>query len=788
MKERIQKVAVLGAGVMGSGIAAHCANAGIPVLLLDIVPPDAGNDKKLRNKFAATALEKAMKQKPAPFFSAARQALVQVGNLEDDLQKIADCDWVVEVVKEDMKVKKALFEKVDKVRKPGTLVSSNTSGLSLHEMGKGRSDDFRKHFFVSHFFNPVRYMHLLELVAGPETEKQALDAFADFGERRLGKGIVWGKDTPNFVANRIGTYSMLFAIHEMMRQGLTISEVDAICGPPLGRPKSAAFRTADIVGLDTFVHVADNCFESLPKDPERDVFKIPEFLTKLVKEGKLGDKTGSGFYQKTKDGILALDWKTGEMKPQEKVRIDSLGVAKNTDDVAQRVKLVVNADDKAGKFAWPVTAHTLAYAAWRLGEIADDVKSIDDAMRWGFNWDMGPFETWDALGVKETVEHMKKDNIALPEWVDAMLKSGKTSFYTHSEGKTEIYSAAKKAMQPAPSNPRKLTFKALKEQKKRIVDENLGAALVDLGDGCLALEFHTKMNTIDADIIGFMTKAVDEAEKNYRALVIANDGENFSAGANLMLIYMLAQQKDWENLSGAVKGLQNGAMRLRYSDIPVVAAPFGLALGGGCETAMAADAMRANSELYMGLVEAGAGVIPSGSGTKELLFRTMERVPESIEIDYVTWTGKVFETIAMAKVSTSADEARTLGFLRPQDVVSMNREYLLYEAKATALGLADAGYTRPSPRRVRVGGRSTEAALKAMVGNLVESKRATEHDGKIATKLAHILSGGDVAPGTWVTEQEILALEEEAFLSLAGEEKSQARMQALVMTGKPLRN
>lgn len=788
MAESIRKVAVLGAGVMGSGIAAHCANAGIPVLLLDIVPPNLTEDEKksrsARNRFAAGSLEKALKQRPAPFVHTRRAELIEIGNFDDDLTRIAECDWVVEVVKEDMAVKRAIFEKVDKVRKPGTLIASNTSGLSLAGMTEGRSADFKKNFFVTHFFNPVRYMRLLELVSGPDTDPARLCSFAAWAEQRLGKGIVYGKDTPNFIANRIGMFAMMFTINEMLKQNLTLEEVDAIVGPPLGRPKSAAFRTADIVGLDTFMHVAQNCYDNLPKDPWRDSFKIPEFVQKLVKSGKLGDKTGGGFYQKTKEGIVSLDHTTGEYRPQQKVRFDSLGAARKTEDLGEKMRIVVNAEDKAGQFAWPVMAQTLAYAAYHLNDIADDIPNVDRAMQWGFNWEMGPFETWDALGVAETVARMKKDKITVPAWVDEMLATGRKSFYQDGN----VWQPKKKAAEVSLVQPKKMLFSALKSQPKKIVEENMGASLVDLGDDILAVEFHTKMNTLDGDIVGMLNRAVEVAEKNYRGLVIANDGENFSAGANLLFIFMEAQNKNWESLRTAVSELQKAAMRLRYSDIPVVAAPFNLTLGGGAEIAMAADAIRAHSELYMGLVEAGVGVIPAGSGSKELLFRMMEKIPDGMDVDLTVWTGKVFEAIAMAKVATSAEEARGIGFLRPSDGITMNRDFLLNDAKQTALGMANAGYVRPAPRKIKVGGRPVYAALKTMVINLVDAGRASPHDGKIANALAKIITGGEVPYGTVMTEEQILKLEEEAFLSLAGEEKSQARMQAMLETGKPLRN
>ena len=791
-EQTIKKVAVLGAGVMGSGIAAHVANAGIPVLLLDIVPPNLTEAEKgqrsARNRFSAGSLEKALKQKPAPFFHARNAELVEIGNFDDDLARIAECDWVVEVVKEDLAVKKALFEKIDKVRKPGTLITSNTSGIPLAKLIEGRSQDFRKNFFITHFFNPVRYMKLLELVTGGETDQNAVKAFHHFGEERLGKGVVYGKDTPNFVANRIGIFGMMYAIHEMMRQGLSIEEVDAIVGPPLGRPKSAAFRTADIVGLDTFAHVARNCYDLLPNDPQRDVFKIPEFIDKLIAANKLGDKTKGGFYEKTKDGLVALDWKSGTWKPQEKVRIDSLGVAKNTEELDARMKVVVNASDKAGKYAWPVMAQTLVYSANRLGEIADDVRAIDQGMQWGFNWEKGPFQSWDAIGVPESVERMKKDGIQGPAWVTEMLATGCKSFYKSEGGKDFYYDPKKKGYIAISEKPRELRYAALKADKKRVVKDNYGASLVDLGDSVLGLEFHTKMNALDADIISLLNDGIDEAEKNWKALVVANDGEHFSAGANLMLVFLESQNKNWDGLKTMVKGLQSAAMRMRQSNIPVVTAPFGMALGGGCEVAMAADAMRAHGELYMGLVEVGVGLIPAGSGTKELLCRTLERIPDGMDVDLLPWVGRAFEAIALAKVSTSAEEAKSIGFLNARDGITMHRDHLLHDAKHTALGLANAGYRKPPLRKVKAMGRSGFAALKTMVINLVEAGRASEHDAKIAIHVARILTGGDVAPGSLVTEQHLLDLECEAFLSLCGEEKSLARIQAMLTTGKPLRN
>ncbi|HEY3356224.1 MAG TPA: 3-hydroxyacyl-CoA dehydrogenase/enoyl-CoA hydratase family protein [Polyangia bacterium] len=785
MVQPIKRVAILGAGVMGSGIAAHLASAGIPSLMLDIVPKDAGAD---RNRLARRGKEAALKAKPALFLTPRDADLIEVGNFEDDFARIRDYDWVVEVVKEDLDVKRAIFARVDQHRRPGSIISSNTSGLPLAQMIQGRSDDFRRCFLVTHFFNPVRYMKLLELVIGPETDPAVAEYYAEFGAEVLGKGIVYGKDTPNFVANRIGIFAMMATLKAMDRLGLTVEEIDAICGPPMGKPKSAVFRTADIVGLDTLVHVARNCFDALTKDEARDVFKIPAYLEQMLAKGWLGQKTKAGFFKKVGDDILALDLKTLEYKPQVKPKYASLKSVKGIEDSGERVKKLVAADDKAGQLAWEVTAATLNYAARRLGEIADDVVNIDAGMRWGFNWDLGPFQTWDALGVKETAARMEKDGIEVAPQVKELLKHGKGSFYGGTPGARTYFDFARKDYLPVPQPPKQILIAALKEGN-RTIDGNPGASLYDIGDGVALLEFHTKMNAVDNDIISMIYKSVERVEKDFHGLVIANEApEVFSAGANLFAIMVAIGQKKWADLEKMIGEFQGANQRLRYADVPVVAAPAGLALGGGTEMVMAAPFVRAHAELYIGLVEVGVGVIPAGGGCMNLLKRWMAGAPDDPAFDPLQLIRKVFETIGLAKVAVSAEEARDMKFLLPQDGVTLRRENLIHDAKQVALGQYRAGYRRPRPATFRLPGRSGSSMFEWFVYNLKVSHHASEHDEKIMRALANILCGGDTSTAVAVSEQHILDLEREAFLSLCGEQKTQERMQYMLMNNKPLRN
>jgi 3-hydroxyacyl-CoA dehydrogenase len=796
MSQRIRKVAVLGAGVMGSGIAAHVANAGAKALLLDIVPPKAnpGEDtssRAFRNKFAAGALANLRKQKPAPLFTEQALLNIEVGNFEDDLARIAECDWVVEVVKEDMGVKQALFARVEKHLAPGAIVSSNTSGLSIKGMLEGRGETFRRNFLVTHFFNPVRYMRLLELVAGEETDPKVVERIHRFGEEVLGKGIVYGKDTTNFIANRIGVYGMMRTISEMQRAELTVEEVDKIFGPAMGRPKSAVFRTADIVGLDTFLHVAKNCYDTLPHDEERDVFKAPSFLEQMVHKGMLGDKSGGGFYRKDRSGggkdILALDLETLEYRPQAKVRYESLGAAKEVEDVRQRVATVMNGTDKAAKFAERVTLDVLAYSSRRIPEIADDVVNVDRAMRWGFGWDVGPFEAWDAYGVQKGVERMRALGIQPAAWVEDMLEAGRTSFYGVEGARDTYWDIPSRSVKTVPQNERTMRVEYLKRGSRKIAG-NDSATLWDMQDGVTLLEFHSKMNSIDDDIVKMMHTALDETEKNFRGLVIGNDGGNFSAGANIMALLMAIKSDEWDAVRNMVKSFQVANQRMRYSPVPVVAAPYNLTLGGGAEVTMGANAIQASAELYMGLVEVGVGLIPGGGGNLQLLRNVSGSFAQSRDFDPLPFLKKVFLQIGTAKVATSAEEAREAGFLKDSDGISLNRDFLLSDAKARVLGMANAGFRPPRPTRFYLAGRSGYATIDMMLYDMQLNNQVSEHDRKIGQKLAHVLTGGDAPTSVPVTEERLLELELEAFLSLCGEEKTQERIMFMLEKGKPLRN
>lgn len=794
---KIRKVAVLGAGVMGSGIAAHLANAGIPVLLLDIVPPkaeptDKPDSKAFRNKFASGAVANLVKQKPAPLMTQRALGLIEVGNFDDDLAKVKDCDWVVEVIKEDLKLKNDLFRKLEKLVHPQAIVSSNTSGMSIKGMVDGTSDDFKKRFLVTHFFNPVRYMKLLELVAGEKTDPAILKRVHEFGERTLGKGIVYGKDTTNFIANRIGTYGMMRTLQLMEQHGLVIEEIDKIFGPAMGRPSSAVFRTADLVGLDTFFHVTKNCYDSLPNDECRDTFKPPAFLEKMIEKKMLGDKTQGGFYKKQKGGegekeILVLDLKTLEYRAQGKVRFESLGAAKDVEALPERIRTVLTGSDKAAKFAEQVTLDTLAYASRRLGEIADDYVNIDRGMRWGFAWDMGPFEVWDAYGVEKGVKRMKELGIAVAPWVDEMLKAGRASFYGR-DGVADTYWDVKaKASKPVDRIARQISVELLKRGNKK-VDGNESATLWDMGEGVLQLEFHTKMNSIDTLIIEMMNKAVDLAEKDWRGIVIGSDGANFSAGANIGMLLWAIKDGQWEEVRKLVAGFQQANQRMRYSSIPVVTAPFALTLGGGAEVTMGGNFVQAAAETYMGLVEVGVGLIPGGGGNLQLLRNLYGLHQGSKDMDALPFLKKAFLAIGTARVATSAEEAKEAGFLTPKDGISMSRDHQLADARAVAVGLAESGFRPPRPATFFLPGKSGAATIDMMLYDMLLNHQISEHDRKIGQKLASVLTGGDTSAGVATTEQRLLELELEAFLSLCGEEKSQARIEYMLTKGKPLRN
>jgi 3-hydroxyacyl-CoA dehydrogenase len=791
MAFRIRRVAVLGAGVMGSGIAAHLANAGIQSLLFDIVPKDA-TDRVIAAK---TGIANAVKAKPAALFRADGASLITPCNFEDHAERLAECDWIVEVVTERIEIKRKVYELVAKHRRPGTIVSSNTSGIPLRDMAEGMPEEMRRHFLITHFFNPVRYMRLLEIVRGADTEPWVVDTMAAFGERALGKGIVYAKDTPNFVANRVGTFGMASVFKNMVALGLGVDAVDAVFGKPMGRPKSAVFRTADVVGLDTLVHVFNGTYANAPHDEQREAFQVPEFLKKLVAAGAIGEKSGAGFYKKSKGAsgkteILTLNLETGEYGPQQKIKFDCIGKAKNADGAAASLKAMVGGSDPGSQLAWKCTAETLIYAANRIPEIADDVVNIDNAMKWGFGWDLGPFESWDALGVAASVARMQADGLAVPAWVEAMLAAGRTSFYARdASGTTTYWDVASGAVKAVPRSTGHLLIADLKAAEKA-VDRSVSADLIDIGDGVLLLEFHSKMNALDDMIFAKYAKALDLLDEGkFDALVVGNQAGNaFCAGANIMMILMGAMQQAWGQVEAQVKQMQDLLMRAKYSKKPVVTAPYGLTLGGGVEVAMHSSATRAAGELYMGLVEVGVGLIPAGGGCKELLVRYLGDIPQDIDYDPNPFVQKAFERIGLAKISTSAEEARAYGYLRPHDTLTLDPDGLIADAKATALGLVSAGYQPTKPRTIKLPGSQGRAAIELYLYQMHQGGYVTDHDVTVTKKLAHVLTGGNIPGGTPITEQQLLDLEREAFLSLCGEPKTQARIQNMLTTGKPLRN
>lgn len=784
-KQRFRHVGVLGSGVMGSGIAAHLANAGLEVLLLDI-PSDTGHNP---NQLAQNGLNKAISSKPAAFFSPALARRVQIGNLRDDLKKLSSCDLVIEAVLEDLEIKKRLFAKLEDALSPHTIVASNTSGLSLAKMMEGRSADFQSRFLVAHFFNPARYLHLLELVAGKYTRPDVLERMAHFGEHVLGKGIVYGKDTPNFVANRVGMFGIMETIRLMMKHDFSIDEIDAIFGPALGRPKSAVFRTADIVGLDTFAHVANNCFESLQNDEQRHIFQVPDFLKKMIQNGWLGQKSGQGFYRKTGDTIEVLDWKTLTYRQKKSVRFDSLGAARQVDDLSERIRIITQNQDKAGQLAFELLSSTAIYSAFCIPEIADDILQIDRAMQWGFGFEKGPFETWEAMGLKQSIERIGKTK-SIPVWVQKMLSSGKEHFYIIKDQKQYFYDGQKTNDYALfPKQDGLPSFNILKQQPSRIVKDTIATTLVDLGDGILACAFHTKMNAIDPDMVSDINHALDICENgNFDALVLANDAPNFSVGANLLLLYMAAQGEQWNDINAMVQGLQQLVCRLRYSSIPTVSAPFQMTLGGGAELAMWCNYSCAHAELYMGLVELGVGLIPAGGGTTEMLCRSLAGAVDDPNFVMDPLIRRGLETIAMAKVSTSADEAKELLYLRPEDTVCLHRSHLLQSAKQQALAMLQSGFRPPLPRQIRLPGKSLYATFEMVLSSLRDGHQLSNHDLTIALKLAHVMTGGDASSRVPMTEQQLLDLEREAFLSLCGEPKTQERIAYMLQNNKPLRN
>ena len=808
MRRPIEKAAVLGAGTMGARIAAHLANAGIPCYLLDIVPPELNADEKrkgltlekpaVRNRIVLAGLDAAKKARPAAFFTPETARLVTPGNFDDNLAWCGDVDWIIEAVAENLEIKRKLLERVDAVRKPGTIVTSNTSGLPIRLIAEGRSEDFQQHWAGTHFFNPPRYMKLVELIPGPKTLPAVLESLDEICDVRLGKGVVLAKDTPNFIANRIGTFSMLNAIRLMQALEMTIEEVDVCTGPAVGWPRSATFRTADIVGLDILVHVIRNIYDSIPEDESREMFRVPPLVEEMMKRGWLGEKTGSGFYKRVKGAggeseILTLDWQKMEYRPQQKARFPSIEAGKAIEDTRERLRLLAGpalegkSGDKANRFLWSGLSEMCLYAARRAPEIAHSVADVDHAMQWGFAWEMGPFEIWDAIGVEPMAKALEREGKTLPPLVAKVLASPKKSFYQTGKGSSRYFDLATCALVPEPEPAGVLILKSLKDRTP-VVQENSGASLIDLGDGVLCCEFHAKMNAIGGDFVAMLHAGVARLETEFEAMVIGNQAPNFSAGANLMLLLMTAQEGEWDDIHLAVRQFQRVNMAIKYAPRPVVSAPQGMALGGGCEINLHSARIHASAEAYIGLVEVGVGLIPGGGGTKEMLIRANEHAASGDSLDLTHALRPIFENIATAKVSTSAEEARSLGYLRPSDLISMNRDRQIADAKQTALAMVRAGYHPPAPAEIRVLGEEFLALAKLAVHMMIRGEYATEYDGVVARKLAYILAGGGITAAQIVPEQYVLDLEREAFVSLCGERKTQERIAHTLKTGKPLRN
>ena len=808
MRRPIEKAAVLGAGTMGARIAAHLANAGIPCYLLDIVPSDLTAEEKkkgltldkaaVRNRIVLAGLEAARKSKPAAFFTPETARLITPGNFEDNLAWCGEADWIIEAVAENLEIKRKLMERVDAVRKPGTIVTSNTSGLPIRLIAEGRSEDFQRHWAGTHFFNPPRYMKLAELIPGPKTSPQVMEALDEICDVRLGKGVVVAKDTPNFIANRIGTFSVLNAIRQMQTLEMTIEEVDACTGPAVGWPKSATFRTIDIVGLDVLVHVIRNIYDSIPDDEAREMFRVPPLLDEMMKRGWMGEKTGGGFYKRVKGAggeseILTLDWRKMEYRPQQKTRFGSIEAGKAIEDTRQRLQMLAGpalegaGGDKANRFVWSALGATCLYAARRVPEIANTVVDVDRAMQWGFGWEIGPFEIWDAIGIERMAKALEQGGEKMPPAIGQALASPKKSFYESEKGITRFFDLASNALKAVPEPPGLLILKSLKDRTP-VVQENSGCSLIDLGDGVLCCEFHAKMNAIGGDFVSMLHAGIARLETEFEAMVVGNQAPNFSAGANLMLLLMTAQEGEWDDIHLAVRQFQRVNMAIKYAPRPVVVAPQGMALGGGCEISLHGARIHAAAEAYIGLVEVGVGLIPAGGGSKEMLIRANEHAAGGDNLDLTHALRPVFENIATAKVSTSGEEARTLGYLRPADLISMNRDRQIADAKQTALALVRAGYHAPAPAEIRVLGEDFYALARMAIHGMVRGEFATEHDGLVARKLAYILAGGGITAAQSVPEQYILDLEREAFVSLCGERKTQERIAHTLKTGKPLRN
>ncbi|GGD24153.1 3-hydroxyacyl-CoA dehydrogenase/enoyl-CoA hydratase family protein [Hyunsoonleella pacifica] len=800
-KRIIKKVAVVGSGIMGSGIACHFANIGVEVLLLDIVPRELSDvekakgltleDKSVRNRLVNDALKASLKSKPSPIYHQKFASRITTGNLEDDISKVKDVDWIIEVVVERLDIKKQVFENLEKHRTPGTLITSNTSGIPIQFMSEGRSEDFQKHFCGTHFFNPPRYLKLFEIIPGPKTDASILEFLNGYGEQYLGKTSVVAKDTPAFIGNRIGIFSIMSLFHTVKTMGLTIEEVDKLTGPVIGRPKSATFRTVDVVGLDTLVHVANGIADNCKNDERLELFKLPEFISTMVDNKWLGSKTGQGFYKKVKgesgkSEILSLDLDTLEYRPKKRAKFATLELTKSVDKVIDRFKILVSGKDKAGEFYRKSFAQLFAYVTYRIPEISDELYKIDDAMKAGFGWEHGPFQIWDAIGVEKGLELIKAEGLEVANWVNDMVSSGNTSFYTVQNGATYSYDIPSKSQNKVPGQDAFIILDNIRKSNE--VFKNSGIVIEDLGDGILNCEFQSKMNTIGGDVLAGLNKAVDLAEKDFEGLVIGNQGANFSVGANIGMIFMMAVEQEYEELNGAIKYFQDTMMRMRYSAIPTISAPHGMSLGGACELSMHADKVVAAAETYIGLVEFGVGVIPGGAGSKEMALRASDTFRKGdVELNVLQ---EYFLTIGMAKVSTSAYEAYDLGILQKgKDIVVVNKDRQIATAKAHARLMADAGYTQPVKRKdVKVLGKQALGMFLVGTDAMEASNYISEHDHKIANKLAYVMAGGDLSEPTLVTEQYLLDLEREAFLSLCTERKTLERIQHMLKTGKPLRN
>ena len=801
MKRKINEIAVLGSGVMGSRIAAHFANIGCKVYLLDIVPKELNDSEKkknltlqdtaVRNRIANDNLQNVLKAKPSPIYRTDFASRIFTGNFEDNMNWLSNVDWTIEAVVENLEIKKKVFDNVEKFRKPGTLVTTNTSGIPIHLMLEGRSEDFQQNFFGAHFFNPPRYLQLLEIIPTPKTSQDVIDFLMWYGDLYLGKTTVHCKDTPAFLANRIGVFSIMAVFKLKKDLGLSIKEIDTLTGPLTGKPKSATFRTADVVGIDTLVKVANNVYHDCPKDEARDLFAIPEYVNKLVANNWLGDKTGQGFYKKSKDDkgekiILELDTETFEYKPSPKSNMASVTAAKPIDNLKERLKVLFSGKDKAAEFLRSLNFYIFQYSSNRIPEISDELYKLDDAMRAGFGWELGPFETWDALGLKKTVDKMIEANMNPADWVLKMLKDGFTSFYKSENGKKKFYDIISNSYKEIPGKGDFIILDNYRANEP--VWKNSGATLHDIGDGIVNLEFQTKMNSIGSEILEAINKSIEITEKDFKGLVIGNDGQHFSAGANLAMMFMLATEQEYDELDMVVRQFQNTTMHVRYSNIPVVVAPHSLVLGGGCEVCLHADKVNASAETYIGLVEVGVGIIPAGGGTKEMTLRASDTYVEGgIELPELQ---KRFMNIATAKVSTSAEEAFGMGIFRKGfDTYSVNPNRVIADAKKQAILLADRGYTKPIQRTdVKVLGRTALAPLLLGIHSFRLGNYITDHDKKIVEKLAYIMCGGDLSEGSLVSEQYLLDLEREVFLSLVGEKKTLERIQSILTTGKPLRN